>query len=43
LSVPRPVHLHWTGFPFSYGQVQVAEIGFLGCLTKVHYDMVTHC
>ncbi|GJM86952.1 hypothetical protein PR202_ga02857 [Eleusine coracana subsp. coracana] len=26
--------MHWIGCPNSCGQVQVADIGFLGCLTK---------
>jgi ferredoxin-nitrite reductase len=26
--------MHWTGCPNSCGQVQVADIGFMGCLTK---------
>lgn len=34
VSVPRPVRMHWTGCPNSCGQVQVADIGFMGCLTK---------
>nr|CAB3502653.1 unnamed protein product [Digitaria exilis] len=34
VSVPRTVRMHWTGCPNSCGQVQVADIGFMGCLTK---------
>ncbi|RCV08498.1 hypothetical protein SETIT_1G331300v2 [Setaria italica] len=34
VSVPRPVRMHWTGCPNSCAQVQVADIGFMGCLTK---------
>ncbi|PAN08388.1 hypothetical protein PAHAL_1G409800 [Panicum hallii] len=34
VTVPRPVRMHWTGCPNSCGQVQVADIGFMGCLTK---------
>ncbi|KAL5211654.1 hypothetical protein ABZP36_022501 [Zizania latifolia] len=34
VSVPRTVRMHWTGCPNSCGQVQVADIGFMGCLAK---------
>ncbi|KAL5207901.1 hypothetical protein ABZP36_032336 [Zizania latifolia] len=34
VSVPRTVRMHWTGCPNSCAQVQVADIGFMGCLTK---------
>ncbi|KAK6916440.1 Nitrite/Sulfite reductase ferredoxin-like domain [Dillenia turbinata] len=34
VSVPRPVRMHWTGCPNSCGQVQVADIGFMGCMTR---------
>ncbi|KAF7080705.1 hypothetical protein CFC21_084738 [Triticum aestivum] len=34
VSVPRAVRMHWTGCPNSCAQVQVADIGFMGCLTK---------
>lgn len=34
VSVPRAVRMHWTGCPNSCGQVQVADNGFMGCLTK---------
>nr|CAD1827019.1 unnamed protein product [Ananas comosus var. bracteatus] len=30
VSVPRTVRMHWTGCPNSCGQVQVADIGFMG-------------
>ncbi|KAK6136868.1 hypothetical protein DH2020_029380 [Rehmannia glutinosa] len=34
ISVTRPVRMHWTGCPNTCGQVQVADIGFMGCLTR---------
>ncbi|KAL2512180.1 Ferredoxin--nitrite reductase [Abeliophyllum distichum] len=34
VSVPRPVRMHWTGCPNTCGQVQVADIGFMGCMTR---------
>lgn len=34
VSVPKPVRMHWTGCPNTCGQVQVADIGFMGCLTR---------
>lgn len=34
VSVTRPVRMHWTGCPNSCGQVQVADIGFMGCMTR---------
>lgn len=34
VSVSRPVRMHWTGCPNSCGQVQVADIGFMGCMTR---------
>ncbi|KAF3627935.1 Ferredoxin--nitrite reductase, chloroplastic [Capsicum annuum] len=34
VSVTQPVRMHWTGCPNSCGQVQVADIGFMGCLTR---------
>lgn len=34
VSVPKTVRMHWTGCPNSCAQVQVADIGFMGCLTK---------
>lgn len=30
----HPVRMHWTGCPNSCGQVQVADIGFMGCMTR---------
>ncbi|CAN4107693.1 unnamed protein product [Withania somnifera] len=34
VSLTRPVRMHWTGCPNTCGQVQVADIGFMGCLTR---------
>ncbi|PKU83953.1 ferredoxin--nitrite reductase, chloroplastic [Dendrobium catenatum] len=34
VAVAQPVRMHWTGCPNSCGQVQVADIGFMGCLTR---------
>ncbi|GLJ39573.1 hypothetical protein SUGI_0808580 [Cryptomeria japonica] len=34
MNVPRAVRMHWTGCPNTCGQVQVADIGFMGCMTK---------
>ncbi|KAJ0984527.1 hypothetical protein J5N97_002883 [Dioscorea zingiberensis] len=34
VSVPRTVRMHWTGCPNTCGQVQVADIGFMGCMTR---------
>lgn len=34
VAVTRPVRMHWTGCPNSCGQVQVADIGFMGCLAR---------
>ncbi|KAE8690597.1 Ferredoxin--nitrite reductase [Hibiscus syriacus] len=34
VSVTRPVRMHWTGWPNSCGQVQVADIGFMGCMAR---------
>ncbi|EXC17337.1 Ferredoxin--nitrite reductase [Morus notabilis] len=34
VAVTRPVRMHWTGCPNTCGQVQVADIGFMGCMTK---------
>ncbi|GBG59629.1 hypothetical protein CBR_g49893 [Chara braunii] len=31
IEVPHAVRMHWTGCPNSCGQVQVADIGFMGC------------
>lgn len=30
----KMVRMHWTGCPNSCGQVQVADIGFMGCMTR---------
>jgi len=38
--VPRVVRMHWTGCPNSCSQVQVAGIGFMGCLTKDSDDNI---
>lgn len=34
VSVSRAVRMHWTGCPNTCGQVQVADIGFMGCMTR---------
>ena len=34
VSVSRPIRMHWTGCPNSCGQIQVADIGFMGCMTR---------
>ncbi|OAY39161.1 ferredoxin--nitrite reductase, chloroplastic [Manihot esculenta] len=34
VSVRRPVRMHWTGCPNTCAQVQVADIGFMGCMTR---------
>ncbi|XP_043714753.1 ferredoxin--nitrite reductase, chloroplastic [Telopea speciosissima] len=34
VSVTQPVRMHWTGCPNTCAQVQVADIGFMGCLTR---------
>ncbi|XP_009783559.1 ferredoxin--nitrite reductase, chloroplastic-like [Nicotiana sylvestris] len=34
VSITQPVRMHWTGCPNSCAQVQVADIGFMGCLTR---------
>jgi len=34
MEVPNPVRMHWIGCPHTCGQVQIADIGFLGCMTK---------
>ncbi|KAL6964012.1 Ferredoxin--nitrite reductase, chloroplastic [Sarracenia purpurea var. burkii] len=34
VAVERPVRMHWTGCPNSCGQVQVADIGLMGCMTR---------
>ncbi|KAF3341539.1 ferredoxin--nitrite reductase [Carex littledalei] len=34
VSVPKTVRMHWTGCPNTCAQVQVADIGFMGCMTR---------
>jgi len=34
MDLTRDVRMHWTGCPNTCGQVQVADIGFLGCQVK---------
>ncbi|KAK9053382.1 hypothetical protein SSX86_030015 [Deinandra increscens subsp. villosa] len=34
VSVTHPVRMHWTGCPNTCAQVQVADIGFMGCMTR---------
>lgn len=34
VDVTKPVRMHWTGCPNSCAQVQVADIGFMGCMTR---------
>lgn len=34
VSVDRPIRMHWTGCPNTCGQVQVADIGFMGCMAR---------
>uniref|UniRef100_A0A7N0VA02 Ferredoxin--nitrite reductase, chloroplastic n=1 Tax=Kalanchoe fedtschenkoi TaxID=63787 RepID=A0A7N0VA02_KALFE len=34
VSVTQPVRMHWTGCPNTCGQVQVADIGFMGCMAR---------
>ncbi|KAJ0076628.1 hypothetical protein Patl1_36130 [Pistacia atlantica] len=34
VAVTQPVRMHWTGCPNTCGQVQVADIGFLGCMAR---------
>ncbi|RZC48433.1 hypothetical protein C5167_016859 [Papaver somniferum] len=34
VEVTRPVRIHWTGCPNTCGQVQVADIGFMGCMAR---------
>ncbi|KAM7279126.1 hypothetical protein ACFE04_006260 [Oxalis oulophora] len=34
VAVTKPVRMHWTGCPNTCAQVQVADIGFLGCMTR---------
>ncbi|XP_077213705.1 nitrite reductase 1 [Tasmannia lanceolata] len=34
VAMDRPVRMHWTGCPNTCAQVQVADIGFMGCMTR---------
>jgi len=34
VSVTKQVRMHWTGCPNTCGQVQVADIGFMGCMAR---------
>nr|AGO67239.1 ferredoxin--nitrite reductase [Silene vulgaris] len=34
VSVTKPIRMHWTGCPNSCGQIQVADIGFMGCMAR---------
>eukprot|EP00268_Persea_americana_P040637 TRINITY_DN40422_c0_g1_i1.p1 TRINITY_DN40422_c0_g1~~TRINITY_DN40422_c0_g1_i1.p1 ORF type:complete len:578 (-),score=110.51 TRINITY_DN40422_c0_g1_i1:357-2090(-) len=34
VAIFRPIRMHWTGCPNTCGQVQVADIGFMGCMTR---------
>lgn len=34
VTVTQPVRMHWTGCPNTCGQVQVADIGFMGCMAR---------
>jgi ferredoxin-nitrite reductase len=34
LDVPTPVRMHWTGCPNTCGQVQVADVGFMGAAAR---------
>ena len=34
LDMPRDIRMMWTGCPNSCGQVQVADIGLMGCMVK---------
>jgi len=34
LALPSPVRMHWTGCPNTCAQVQVADIGFMGCMAR---------
>lgn len=34
VSVTQPVRMHWTGCPNTCAQVQVADIGFMGCMAR---------
>lgn len=34
VSLTKAVRMHWTGCPNTCGQVQVADIGFMGCMAR---------
>jgi ferredoxin-nitrite reductase len=34
LDIPRDIRMMWTGCPNTCGQVQVADIGLMGCMVK---------
>lgn len=34
VAVTQSVRMHWTGCPNTCGQVQVADIGFMGCIAR---------
>ncbi|XP_042378806.1 ferredoxin--nitrite reductase, chloroplastic-like [Zingiber officinale] len=34
VALQMPVRMHWTGCPNTCGQVQVADIGFMGCMAR---------
>lgn len=34
VSLTQAVRMHWTGCPNTCGQVQVADIGFMGCMAR---------
>ncbi|KAI3991986.1 hypothetical protein MKX01_014877 [Papaver californicum] len=40
VEVTKPVRMHWTGCPNTCGQVQVADIGFMGCMTRDEFGKI---
>lgn len=34
VAIIKPVRMHWTGCPNTCAQVQVADIGFMGCMAR---------
>eukprot|EP00897_Mesotaenium_endlicherianum_P004176 jgi/Mesen1/3787/ME000206S02971 len=34
MNFTRPVRMHWTGCPNTCAQVQVADLGFMGCMAR---------
>mmetsp|Transcript_29303 Transcript_29303/g.93756 ORF Transcript_29303/g.93756 Transcript_29303/m.93756 type:complete len:577 (+) Transcript_29303:379-2109(+) len=34
MNIPNEVRMHWTGCPNTCGQVQVADVGFMGAMAK---------